>query len=101
MYTFVRRADAQKLEAMTFAVEIAQVVKKVSGIDVMLGAQVFGYMNRVFWVVAGIESVDDFAAKMEALNADPAYLAKVAESIAGEYFRPGSFEDALIRTVPV
>jgi hypothetical protein len=36
VYTFVRRADAQTLEAMIFAVEISQIVKKASGLDVIL-----------------------------------------------------------------
>ena len=99
MYTFVRRADAQKLEAQLFAVDIAQVVKKASGLDVMVSAQLFGPTNRVYWTVRGIESLDDFQKKTAALLADADYLAKVGESVAGEYFIPGSFEDILLQVV--
>jgi hypothetical protein len=35
------------------------------------------------------------------LLANPDYLAKVAEAVGGEYFIPGSFEDALLQSVDV
>ena len=101
MYTFVRRADAQKLEGQIFAVEIAQIVKKVSGYDVVLNTQAFGPGNRVYWVVRGIESLDEFQKKTALLLADPDYLGKVNEALAGEYFLPGSFEDMLLQSVDV
>jgi len=99
MYTFVRRADAQKLEAQIFAVEISQIVKKVSGYDVILNTQAFGPSNRVYWVVRGIESLDDFQKKSALLLTDPDYLGKAGEAVAGEYFIPGSFEDMLLQSV--
>jgi hypothetical protein len=36
IYTFVRRGDGQKLEANVFAVEISRIVKKASGLNVVL-----------------------------------------------------------------
>jgi hypothetical protein len=100
MYTFVRQADAQKLEAQIFAVEISQIVKK-AGLDIVLNAQVFGPTNRIYWIVRGIESLDDFQKKTAQLLANPDYLAKVGEAVGGEYFIPGSFEDALLQSVDV
>jgi hypothetical protein len=38
---------------------------------------------------------------MALLLADPDYLAKVGEAIAGDYFIPGSFEDMLLQSVDV
>jgi hypothetical protein len=99
VYTFVRRADAQTLEAMIFAVEISQIVKKASGLDVILNTQAFGPSNRVYWVVRGIESLDDFQKKQALLLADSDYMSKVGEAVAGEYFIPGSFEDMLLQSV--
>lgn len=101
MYTFVRRGEGQKLEANLFAVEISRIVKKVSGLSVALNVQHFGAANRIYWVVRDIESLDDFQKKMALLLADPDYLAKVGEAIAGEYFIPGSFEDLLLQSVDV
>jgi hypothetical protein len=101
MYTFVRRGEGQKLEANLFAVEISRIVKKASGLDVALNVQHFGAANRFYWVVRNIESLDDFQAKLALLLADPDYLAKVGEAIAGDYFVPGSFEDLLLQSVDV
>ncbi len=101
MYTFVRRGDGQRLEANVFAVEISRIVKKASGLNVVLNVQHFGVANRIYWVVRDIESLDDFQKKMALLLADPDYLAKVGEAIAGEYFIPGSFEDLLLQSVDV
>jgi hypothetical protein len=39
IYTFVRRGDGQKLEANVFAVEISRIVKKTSGLNVVLSVQ--------------------------------------------------------------
>ena len=101
MYTFVRSGDGQKLESNLFAVEISKIVKKTSGLDVVLNVQHFGAGNRIYWVVRDIESLDDFQKKMALLLADPDYLAKVGEAIAGDYFIPGSFEDMLLQSVDV
>lgn len=101
MYTFVRRGDAQTYEAQIFAIEISRIVKKVSGLDVMLNVQLFGAGNRIYWVVREIGSLDEFQKKMALLLADPEYLAKVDEATSGEYFVPGSFEDLLLQSVDV
>ena len=101
MYTFVRRGEGQKLEANLFAVEISRIVKKASGLNVALNVQIFGAANRIYWVVRDIESLDDFHEKMALVLADPDYMAKVGEAIAGEYFIPGSFEDLLLQSVDV
>jgi hypothetical protein len=45
--------------------------------------------------------LDDFQKKIALVLADPDYLAKVGEAIAGEYFIPGSFEDLLLQSVDV
>ena len=88
MFTWVRRADAQKLEAQIFAVEILQIVKKASGLDVILNTQVFGPVNRVYWVIRGIESLDDFQKKTALLLADPEYLAKLGAWVGiGQWVR--------------
>jgi len=99
VYTFVRRADAQRMEAQAFAVEITEVVRKVTGLDVILSTQVYGAANRIFWLATGIDSLDDFEKKMAHLLADPEYVAKVREGIDGQYMIPGSIEDTLLRTV--
>ena len=99
MYTFVRRADAQKMEAQTFAVEITEVVRKVTGLDVVLNTQVYGPANRIFWIATGIDSLDDFEKKMAHLLADPEYLAKVREGMDGQYITPGSIEDTLLKAI--
>jgi hypothetical protein len=101
MYTWVRRGDAQRLEAQVFAVEISQIVKKLTGLDVILNAQVFGPGNRVYWVIRGIDSLDDFQKKMALLQADPECLAKLGEAVDGEYFVPGSIEDILLQSFDV
>lgn len=99
MYTFVRRADAQRMEAQKFAIEITEVVRKVTGLDVILNTQVYGPANRIFWIARGIDSLDDFEKKMAHLMADPEYLAKVREGMEGQYIVPGSIEDTLLKTV--
>ena len=101
MYTFVRRGDAQKLEARAFAVEISRIVKKVTGLEVVLNAEQFGAANGIYWVIRGIESLDEFQKQIAVLLADPEYLAKVNEGVAGEYFVPGSLEDLLLQSVDV
>ena len=99
MYTFVRRADTQRMEAQTFAIEITKIVRKVTGLDVILNTQAYGPANRIFWIARGIDSLDDFEKKMAHLMADPEYLAKVREGIEGQYIIPGSIEDTLLKTV--
>jgi hypothetical protein len=99
VYTFVRRADAQRMEAQKFAIEITEVVRKVTGLDVILNTQVYGPANRIFWIARGIDSLDDFEKKMAHLMADPEYLAKVREGMEGQYIVPGSIEDTLLKTV--
>jgi len=101
VYTFVRRADTQRMEAQAFAAEITDVVRKVTGLDVILSNQVYGPANRIFWIARGIESLDDFEKKMAHLMTDPEYLAKVREGIDGQYMVPGSIEDTLLRTVDI
>ena len=93
--------DAQKLEARAFAVEISRIVKKVTGLEVVLNVEQFGAANGIYWVIRGIESLDEFQKQIAVLLADPEYLAKVNEGVAGEYFVPGSLEDLLLQSVDV
>jgi hypothetical protein len=87
------------MEAQKFAIEITEVVRKVTGLDVILNTQVYGPANRIFWIARGIDSLDDFEKKMAHLMADPEYLAKVREGMEGQYIVPGSIEDTLLKTV--
>ena len=71
-----------------FAIEISRIVKKVTGLDVALNVEQFGAANGIYWVIRGIESLDEFQKEVAVLLADPEYLAKVNESVAGQTLSP-------------
>ena len=99
--THLSAAARGKNSRRTYSRSRSRIVKKASGLNVALNVQHFGAANRIYWVVRDIESLDDFQKQMALLLADPDYLAKVGEAIAGEYFIPGSFEDLLLQSVDV
>jgi len=83
MYLFTRNRAAdldQAPDAMAFAVDIAQHVKKVTGVEVLTWSAVYGApIGSISWSCRA-ESLAAIAKMTDQLNADADYLDKVQQS---------------------
>ena len=92
-------APGKFIEAMGFATEIAQYVKKFKGIPpVQVFIDSFGDMTTLRWVV-DYESLAAMEQVGLQMMADQEYLNKVNSSI--HVFIPGTVKDTVMRSVEV
>jgi len=82
--------------AVAFAKQIAKYLKDKHGVELSIAMPVGGNPNRIGWA-ARYESLADYEAKMNAINADPGYMELVAKG--GENFIPGTVHDEIWRTL--